>query len=350
MTDPDLRIAAIGCGGRLESHAAAIAAVDGVRLVAGFDVDPGRTQAAAEAYGVVPHTALDEMLADEAPDAVTIVTPPWVRREVVADSVQAGVKALLIEKPIALSPSEAAELVALCEGRLAAVNTQYQWMPHWRALWPRIADGALGEVHTIRCSTWLNVIEQGPHTIDLATTIARHAGLPPAGSVRAWGQGVDRYVRGERVPSSLEATFTLGGARMTCVHGDTGLLVPGETDPCLPIHVEAIGSAGRLWVSLTQGWWLQTREGWEHGPTDWIADDLAAQTAVIAELRDHVTAAANGTFPTSIERAVANQDMLFGAIVACLTREEIDLGAPIDEAVLDDEALWAALGPEREAE
>lgn len=345
-----LRVGAIGAGGRLESHAAAIVEA-GDRLVAAFDIDEARVQEAATAYGATPYTDLEAMLAAEQLDVVTVVTPPWVRGQVVEPALAAGVPAILVEKPVSLVPSESTALVAACAGRFVAVNTQYQWMPHWRALLPRVAAGELGEIHTIRCSTQLNILEQAPHTTDLAMSIARHAGLPMASSVTAWASGVDRYDRGERVPSNIEATFALGDARLTMIHGDVGLTVGGETDVCLPIVVEAVGTKGRLWVSLTRGWQLHTEDGGsESGPTDWLANDLQAQTAVFEQLgaflRDGTDPA---EFPTIIERSAAYQDMLYGAIAAALTGETVDLSQPIDEAVLTDDALWARLGAERAA-
>ena len=57
-------------------------------------------------------------------------------------------------------------------GVLIAVNTQYQWMPHWQRFWPLIAQGRLGELRTIRCSTRTNILEQGPHVPSQANRAA----------------------------------------------------------------------------------------------------------------------------------------------------------------------------------
>jgi predicted dehydrogenase len=347
--DAELRVGAIGAGGRLAAHAAGIAETGGMRLVAAFDIDEGRAREAVAASGGTPYTSLEAMLGEERLDVVTVVTPPWARTSLIVPAIEAGVSAILVEKPISLLPAEAHELVAASEGRFVAINTQYQWMPHWRAPWPRIADGLLGEIHTIRCSTQVDIIEQGPHTIDLAMTIARHAGLPPASTVRARAFDVNRYPRGERVPANLEATFALGDARLTCLHGDLGLTVGAETQDFFSILVEAIGTKGRLWVSLTQGWRLMTANGFESGPTDWEPNDHSAQTAVFEDVREHLRSGADpASFPTHVARSTAYQDMLFGAIAASLTGEEIDLSQPVDETVLTDDARWAALGAERE--
>src|SRR6185436_10771457 len=132
-----------------------------------------------EAFGIARrYRDMAEAIRAEQPELVDIVTPPTVRAAIVEPAIAAGAAALLIEKPLALTPSETRRLAELGRDRLIAVNTQYQWMPHWQRFWHLLAEGGLGRVRLLRASTRCNILEQGPHIIDLALKAAACAGLP----------------------------------------------------------------------------------------------------------------------------------------------------------------------------
>ena len=61
-------------------------------------------------------------------------------------------KHILVEKPLASSPEEGAELAALaCERNLHLMAAPFVHLaPTFRALWAEVEDGALGHVHTAR--------------------------------------------------------------------------------------------------------------------------------------------------------------------------------------------------------
>src|ERR687890_136183 len=80
----------------------------------------------------------------------------------------AGARNILIEKPIGLRPSETRRLRELGEECFIAVNTQYQWMPHWQRFWGLFENRELGQVRLLRASTRTNILEQGSHILDLA--------------------------------------------------------------------------------------------------------------------------------------------------------------------------------------
>jgi D-apiose dehydrogenase len=156
-----LRVAIVGCGLRAEAHVRALEESDDYRLVAACDLDETRLREAAARYGIQDiYDDVARMVESVRPELVDVVTSPDGRADVVEAAVAGGATHVLIEKPIGLRPSEAERLRRLGRSVFIAVNTQYQWMPHWQRIWPQVAAGALGEVSTILCSTRANILEQ----------------------------------------------------------------------------------------------------------------------------------------------------------------------------------------------
>lgn len=338
-----LRVASVGCGPRGHAHMNAMRLSGAVEHVAVCDVHADRVRAAAEKF-VVPRAYLDlsEMIQREQPDLVDIVTPPTIRVAVVEAAVLAGAKNILIEKPIALRPSESRRLVELGRQAFIAVNTQYQWMPHWQRFWGLIGDGALGEIRTIRCSTRTNLLEQGPHVIDLALRAALAGGLPEPEWVLAAAAGVERFGT-TPVPADTAATVGLGPARLFWNQGPSAPDVPGESVYWYHIQVEILGPRGRLWVSLNKGWelWLEGRPV-ERGETAWPRDDAVAQAAMFVELRDTIRAGTTGDFPTRIHIAARNSDLMFACYASALGNGRVALPTKVDDWVVDQVAVLGA--------
>lgn len=162
-----LRILQVGAGARAQSHLAAMRTTDTVEIVGLCELDPTRLATTADTFGITArYSDMATAIAATQPDLVDIVTPPQIRLSIVQQAVDAGAPAILIEKPIALTPSESRALAALGEQRLIAVNTQYQWMPHWQQIWGLLRAGHIGDIWAIRASTRVNILEQGPHILD----------------------------------------------------------------------------------------------------------------------------------------------------------------------------------------
>ncbi|MFL5807428.1 MAG: Gfo/Idh/MocA family protein [Roseiflexaceae bacterium] len=336
MTDR-LRVAQVGCGPRAQAHIAAMLASGAVDLVALCDVDGQRLQAAGEKFGVARrYDDMAQMIQAEQPELVDIVTPPTIRAAIVEPAIAVGAPALLIEKPIALTPSEARGLAALGRGWLIAVNTQYQWMPHWRRFWDMLAGRELGEVRLLRASTRCNLLEQGPHILDLALKAAALSGLPAPEWALAACDGVERF-GSTPVPADTSATISLGEARLHLNAGPSAPAVPGEHVSWYQQQIEVIGDRGRLWVSLNQGWRLWREDGFEAGETGWPRNDGEAQAALFAHLRDtlHTGGEAWREFPTCVEVAARIADVMFGCYASALDGGRVALGGEWPDSVVD---------------
>src|SRR5688500_11043403 len=338
-----LRVASVGCGPRGHVHMSAMRSSGVIDLVAACDLHEDRRTALGQKHNI-PRLYRDmaEMIRQEQPELVDIVTPPTIRVGIVEAAIEAGAKNILIEKPIGLRPSESRRLAELGKQCFIAVNTQYQWMPHWQRIWGFLSDGGLGELRTIRCSTRTNILEQGPHVIDLALRAALLGGLPEPQWVLAAAAGVERFGN-TPVPADVAATIALGNARVFWNPGASEPEVPGETVYWQRIQVYIAGSRGRLWVSLNKGWelWLHGRAG-ERGDSAWPRDDGLAQSAMFVELHDTIRAATTGDFPTRIELAARNTDLMFACYASALGNGRVPLPARVDDWVVDQVAVLSA--------
>jgi predicted dehydrogenase len=326
-----LRIAQIGCGNRGKIHIQAMRDVDKVDLVALCDIDGDKLTAAGEKFGVERrYTDLAEMIQAEQPQLVNIVTPPQGRLAIIEAAIAAGAPALLIEKPMALTRAELDRLRELGQDRLIAVNTQYRWMGHWAHFWARLDDGVLGQVRLLRASTRVNLFEQGPHILDLVLHATFISGLPEPEWVLAAGSGTDSFGNFQ-VPADTSATIGLGEARLHFNAGPSAPEVPGENIIWYQQQVEVIGDRGRLWVSLNQGWKLWCDARFESGKTVWANDDGVAQRGLFYHLWSarRTSETAWRAFPTRVEIAGRNAEILFACQESIAQGKRIELGALI---------------------
>jgi myo-inositol 2-dehydrogenase/D-chiro-inositol 1-dehydrogenase len=164
----EIRIGLIGCGGRGRGAVEnAIAAADGVRLVAMGDAFQDRIDEARERFAqlgdaaAVPEDAAfvgfdayEKVLASDA-NYVILATPPGFRPTHLRAAVEAG-KNVFTEKPVAVDAPgiracfETYEL-ARQKGLGIGAGTQRRHEAGYLELMKRVADGAIGDVVAARC-------------------------------------------------------------------------------------------------------------------------------------------------------------------------------------------------------
>ena len=330
-----LRVVQVGCGGRAQTHMASMLSSGAVDLVGICDLDAAKLKDSAAKYNVArTYSNMQEMIQKEKPELVDICTPPMIRASIVEPAIKAGAPAILIEKPIALTPSESRRMVELGQDRLIAVNTQYQWMPHWQRFWGLLKERALGDVRLLRASTGCNILEQGPHDLDLALKAARLSGLPNPEWVLASCCGIERYGQFP-IPADTSATVGMGEARLHFNAGPSAPPVPGEKVIYLHQQVEVIGNKGRLWVSLNQGWTLWLDGKFESGRTNWPDDDKSSQPALYVNLRDSLHAGTWRDFPTRVETAGQISDVMFACYASALGGGRVKLPAEFPDSLIE---------------
>jgi len=144
MTDR-MRVAVVGTGGWGEQHARIFSRRPDTELVAVVGRDPQRTAARAAAFDTMPFTDLESMLADAAPDLVTVCLPNEQHFETTLALVRAGVP-LLVEKPLVFDLGEADTLLAAAAERTLffAINFNHRYAEPVARAKAAIQSGVIG--------------------------------------------------------------------------------------------------------------------------------------------------------------------------------------------------------------
>lgn len=168
-----LRAAVIGAGNMGRNHARIYAEMDDAELVAVADADQDSLNKIAQRHRVRTYTDYMTMLDREQIDLVSVVVPTEYHFLVARDTLIAGIPTL-IEKPIAASVPEGAELIALAKERniLLTVGHIERFNPAIIALKHQLDGGALGkvyQVHARRIGPFPGRIKDVGVVVDLAT-------------------------------------------------------------------------------------------------------------------------------------------------------------------------------------
>ncbi|MEM7369154.1 MAG: Gfo/Idh/MocA family oxidoreductase [Bacteroidota bacterium] len=104
----------IGGGSIAGFHAQAIQAMEQGQLGAAYVRNPDKAQAFAQAHGCKVYTSLEELLADDQIDIVSITTPSGYHLEPCLEAARAG-KHIICEKPLEVTPERAEQMVKICQ-------------------------------------------------------------------------------------------------------------------------------------------------------------------------------------------------------------------------------------------
>jgi predicted dehydrogenase len=138
------------------SHASALAAIPGIEIVAGCDIVEGARDRCVDRWsprwpGLATYADYRAMLEQERPDVVLVATPDHLHTEPVLAAIEAGVKGILCEKPLATSLADADRIVAAAEAAGTVINVNYtrRWMPEFVEARRIVADGEIGKLSQI---------------------------------------------------------------------------------------------------------------------------------------------------------------------------------------------------------
>lgn len=123
------------------------------QIVAVASRTPGKSEAFAKNFGIESHDNYEDLLARHDIDAIYIPTLPSQHRDHALQAIAAG-KHVLIEKPVTLVPSEAAEIFAAAKakGVLAMEAMWTRYLPQYDIIRNLMNDNTLGEIELVNVS------------------------------------------------------------------------------------------------------------------------------------------------------------------------------------------------------
>jgi predicted dehydrogenase len=248
-----MRIGVIGCGWIAETHLASLEVL-GEQVACVCDPDPARRAWAAGLTGAEAFADWESLLERGEPEAVLVLTPPRLHREVTVRSLERGLPVYL-EKPVARDLADAHVIVAAAErtGVVCAIGYQWRaitWVPRLRELFAERPLGLLAVrmFGSTAGRTWFTdqaagggqVLERASHGIDLVQAIAG-----PAVSVSATGANVP-LAGGDRPDDSeiddvLALTLQLGRGAVATVQ-----VVWQRNDLPRTYELDVIGDGARV--------------------------------------------------------------------------------------------------------
>jgi predicted dehydrogenase len=138
------------------SHVAAYASEPRATVVGVCDLAPQPLERFRADWGKrfpEAHTYTDyhEMLAKEKPDLLSVVTSDHRHAQMVVDAVEAGVKGIFCEKPIATTMADADRMIAACKARNVPllVDHSMRWFPEYVEARQLLRSGAIGTVRRV---------------------------------------------------------------------------------------------------------------------------------------------------------------------------------------------------------
>ena len=182
MTETKYRVAIIGTGrvgyqfsfGELpDNHAEAVHQSEHCELVAGVNRGHEKLEAFGRRFGIEAlYHDYQQMLAKVKPDICIIATHPELHCEMVLGCAAVpSTKAIVCEKPMALSLDECDQMIDACDqaGVLLQINHNRRWHPEWDLGLKLLKEGAIGELNHIYCYTdggkpapWWRSEREGP--------------------------------------------------------------------------------------------------------------------------------------------------------------------------------------------
>ena len=148
----DVRMGIIGCGRVAKRFPAETDVVNGVKIVAAYDIDQAAAESLVVGTGYIKACRSPKELY-EAVDAVYIATPHLSHYQYIKEAIQSG-KHVLCETPMVLKGGDAKELFALAEekGVILMEANKTAHCPAFNHLIVMIKSGVIGEVVDIEAS------------------------------------------------------------------------------------------------------------------------------------------------------------------------------------------------------
>jgi predicted dehydrogenase len=338
----ELKVAIIGCGPRATRHAAAYKNIKNTKLVACCYRNKENRNDFDKKFQCKPYYDPEEMIKEEKPDIVHIVTPAFGHAEMLELVCRLNVPACLCEKPLAVGVKDYNRIkraVAASRTKIA-VNHQFRYHRDVVKCAEAVTSGRLGKIRYCEFSCGMSMNQQGTHILDY---VSKLMGDPKIVSVYG--------TAGE--PDSLEPRHPAPKATVAQVKFDNGVYGTWVTGEAAPLVVddgttfkhcrEAI-YCEKGWVTYEEfgEWRIVSPDGTESGviefnvgggdaetqmsesTTEWDIENDAAQEKLTLSLIEWLKDDSKVS-PSSIDHALDEWNAVLALYQSSLTGEIVNL-------------------------
>jgi scyllo-inositol 2-dehydrogenase (NAD+) len=318
-----LNVGLVGVGRMGVAYARYLAArVPGATLYAVSDVRAETAESVRAEFGArKAYTDYHDLVSDPAVDAVVVMTPTKLHKEVVIAAAKAG-KAIFCEKPLSLDLAEAAEMQAAVEksGVFFQLGFMRRFDPGYAAAKKKIDSGAIGKLCVFKSTSkdkdrpsidYLRpensgglFIDMGIHDFDLARWyMGEVKNVHSVGGVLAYPEmnGI-----GDFDNAITNLTFSNGGIG--------GVTLSRNGVYGYGIHTEIVGTEGTIQIGYDRETpiLVMTRDGVAHDTIPGFYERF--ENAYIAQLQNFAQNLLNGrASPITCEDGIAAQKIALAA-------------------------------------
>lgn len=274
------------------------------------------------------YTDYRKMFHREKPDLIHVNTPPDVRREILEAAQDAGIPAVLIEKPIACQGEDYSGILRFSQKSdvKVAVNHQLHFHPRRQRMQQFVSDGNIGEIRFIEASAGMNLAYQGTHSLQAIG--AFHAEGKP---VSVFGQvagvtGLQDTPRRHYAPDQCLASIQYH-------NGISAVLRCGEIAPRMstgPLHshkrIAVYGTDGYIHWTMWS-WETSTRGKREVGAHQYPEEDMIGQARMTEAMFDWLDDETL-VHPLNLEVTLRDFNIILGLYMSALNRQTVFL--PVD--------------------
>jgi len=235
-----------------ERHAQLWAELPRTRLVAVYDIVPERAQAVADAHGCIAASSLDEALAADGVDIVSVCTDDQSHLEPCLAAADAG-KHVLVEKPLAITTADCDAIIAVCERADVKLMTGHvcRFDPRYVACHDAVAAGEVGDVVQVfarRNNILASGLRIGPRT-SVAYFLGVHeidliCWITGARVTRVHAEGTSKALASIGADDSILSLIRLEGDAVGCI--ETCWIIPEGSANSLDARLEVVGTEGRV--------------------------------------------------------------------------------------------------------
>ena len=341
------RVAIIGCGrpwksegatgfGMGHAHASGYEASPDCEIVAAADINQENLDAFCQQHDVPNgYLDVDEMFAQEKLDIVSICLWPHLHAPMTLKAVEAGVKAVHCEKPMALTFGDARKMVEVCAANDVQLtfNHQRRFGKPFRKAKELLDSGAIGRLERIEAFT-SNLYDWGTHWFDMMFfyndetpvewvigQIDARGGQPIFGAMLE-GQGLSLFKWRNGVSGLM-------------VTGHRGLYQQGEPLRSIDCNNRLIGSEGVIEVGVHDGPSLRLRNietGHEWREID-VSGGIHGHELHTEAVLDLVDALKAGREPElSGRKALQATELIFATYESSRRRGRVDLPLDVEDS------------------